>query len=88
MRTIADITIELAAAEDLVRALRDERNKALMTACGRKPGDVFETNSMKYRVRSISAASKGSEVWLVCDYWTSAKKWSQGTKMVSHKVEG
>ena len=88
MRTIADITAELRAAETLVRTLREERSAALLAACGLKPGDVFETGSKKYRVRSLSAASKGNEVWLICDYWTSAKKWSQGTKVVNHKVEG
>jgi hypothetical protein len=74
-------------AEADLRKCREERNALLIELSGFKPGTEFEQGGNRYRVRSISAAAKGSEVWLVCDWWTSAKKWSQGTRVVNHQIK-
>lgn len=87
MKTIAQLNAELEAAEALVRKLREERAALLVEKCGLKPGDEFSNGAMRYKVRSVAAASRGSEVWLNCQSWTSTKKWSQGTRIVNHKVE-
>jgi hypothetical protein len=54
--------------------------------CPHKVGDIFTTNGREYRVQKVSPGGKGSTVYLHCHYRTSAKQWSQGTKLVSHEV--
>jgi hypothetical protein len=54
--------------------------------CPHKVGDIFTTNGREYRVQKVSPGGKGRTVYLHCHYRTSAKQWSQGTKLVSHEV--
>jgi hypothetical protein len=87
MKTIAQITEELAQAELVVRTLRDERSRALNERSTLKIGNEFTRGGTTYKVYSVAACSKGSEVWLHCRWITKANKWSTGTRVLNHKVE-
>lgn len=87
MTTIAQLTVELHAAEARVRELREQRNAALIAACPVQIGEVFTIGFNKeYKVYSIAPCARGDEVWLHCRYKTTAGKWSQGTKVINQKV--
>lgn len=86
-RTIAQITSELEAAELLVRGLRTARSEALLAACPHKVGSTFtHERGGEFKVRSVSPAAKGPNVWLHCNYKTTAGKWSQGTRIIDLRV--
>lgn len=88
MRTIAEINAELAAAEQLVKNLRGERDAAILAACPYAVGQEFSTSGNHYKVVKRTPASSRSEVWLQCLFKTSSGKWSVGTRIVNHKIEG
>jgi hypothetical protein len=85
-KTLDQIETELAAAETLIRTLRGEREAALTAACPHRVGDTFSAGGREYRVQKVSPGGRGRTVYLHCHYRTSAKQWSQGTKLVSHEV--
>ncbi len=75
-------------AEEDLRKCREERNALLLELCSKNPGDELARNGNRYKVYSVSPCAKGDAVWLHCRYWTSAKKWSQGTKVITFDVDG
>jgi hypothetical protein len=85
-KTIIQIEAEIEATQTLLRNLREERSDALIAACPHKVGDVFTTNGREYRVQKVSPGAKGATVYLHCFYKVASKRWSIGTKLVSHEV--
>lgn len=86
MKTISQITAEVEAAEATWKALRAERTKLIESRSPYKVGDEFK-QWLRYKVRRVTANPNRPEVFLDCYYWTTAQKWSQGSKTVIVKVE-
>ena len=87
-KTLTQINEEIEAAENLLRALRDQREAAIIAACPHKVGDVFNPGGREYKVRRVSAGARGRTAYLGCHYKTTAGKWSQGEQIVAIEVDG